>query len=175
MDDLDDLLGPKPLPDELAGLRSAVLVDAARVLSRRRWFVRGGRVVMLAACYAAGLGSMGYWSRTVPPAPSEIIERQAPGQPPSFIPSADPYRNDPPERIEKWAFAQSGEKRAELYRRAGDGYLLRDDVQAALRCYRRALDAGSAEDLSIRADKDTWLLMSLKMARQKERSDARVN
>src|SRR4051794_36935506 len=105
MDDLDNLLGPKPLPDEPAELRSAVLVDAARVQVRRRWLVRCRRVVVLAACYAAGLGSMWYWSRPVPPPLPEIVEPQPSGQPPSPGPSADPYRNDPPERIEKWAFA----------------------------------------------------------------------
>jgi hypothetical protein len=88
---------------------------------------------------------------------------------------ADPYRCDPPERIEKWAFLQSGEKRIELYRRAGDGYLVRDDVQAALRCYRRALDGATPADLAIRTDSDSWLWMSLKLARKRETADARVN
>jgi hypothetical protein len=87
----------------------------------------------------------------------------------------DPYRNDSPERLERWAFLAGGEKRVALYRRAGDGFLDRGDVQGALRCYRRALDGGTAADLAIEAEKDSWLLMSLKMSRQKEKPDARVN
>src|SRR5438093_1124580 len=156
MDDLDDLLTPKPPPAEPPGLRAAVVRDAARVQRRRRWVVRGRRVAVLAVCYAAGLASMWYWSRDRGPPRPVVVERvpapePAPAAPPADV---DPYRNDPPDRLEKWAFLQSGEKRVELYRRAGDGYLLRDDVQAALRCYRRALDGGSAADLAIRADKD---------------------
>jgi hypothetical protein len=178
MDDLDDLLMAKQLPAEPTGLREAVASDAARVQRRRRWVVRGRRVAILAACYAAGLASMWYWSReresvhlVVESGPQPEPSAPAPAESPGL----DPYRNDPPERLEKWAFVQSGEKRVELYRRAGDGYLRRDDVDAALRCYRKALDLGSAADLAIRADTDTWLLMSLKVSRQREKADARIN
>jgi hypothetical protein len=176
MDDLDELLTSKPPPTEPPGWGEAMLTDAARVQRRRRWLVRGRRVAVVAACYAAGLASMWYWSGDHQP-PLPVMAERPPGpelQP--VVPSdVDPYRNDPPERLERWAFLQSGTKRMELYRRAGDEFLRRDDVNAALRCYRRALDGGSAADLAVRADKDTWLLMSLKIARQKERPDARVN
>jgi hypothetical protein len=175
MDEIDDLLNPKPPPAEPAGLRDAAFRVAGRIQRRRRWLIRGRRVAVLAVCYTAGLVSMWwYWSSTREPLPAlTIVERpQEPSAPPAVV---DPYRNDPPERLEKWAFLQTAEKRVELYRRAGDGYLARDDVEAALRCYRRALDGGSAADLAIRADSDSWLLMSLKMARTKERHDGRVN
>jgi hypothetical protein len=178
MDDVDELLTAKPLPPEPPAVRELVVRDASAVQRRRRWLVRGRRVTVLAACYTAGLASMWYWSRGREIPPAAVVEHEAPPEPspaPVHSPALDPYRNDPPERLEKWAFTQTGEKRVELYRRAGDGYLRGDDVQAALRCYRKALDSGSAGDLAIRADKDTWLLMSLKMARQKERPDARVN
>jgi hypothetical protein len=46
-------------------------------------------------------------------------------------------------------------------------------MQAALRCYRNALDA-APEDLDVDAT-DTWLLMSLKEARSKERRDGKTN
>ncbi|HEY1377534.1 MAG TPA: hypothetical protein VGF55_12110 [Gemmataceae bacterium] len=176
MDDLDDLLTPKP-PPELPGLRDAVLGDAARVQRRRRWVVRGRRIAVLAACYTAGLMTAWHWPQAqLPPRPT-VVEREPPPppEPANPPPDADPYRNDPPERLERWAFISSGEKRVGLYRRAGDGFLRRDDVAAALRCYRRALDGGTAADLAIRADTDTWLLMSLKVARQKEKPDAHVN
>ncbi len=176
MDDLDELLAGRPPAPERPDLRDAIGRDARRVQRRRRWLVRGQRVVVLIVCYAAGLASMWYWSPTRQPRQPEIVKLLPAPEPPVPPPtSADPFRNDPPERIEKWAFQQTGEKRAELYRRAGDGYLVREDVQAALRCYRRALDGATAADLAIRADADSWLLMSLKLARKKEKADAGVN
>jgi hypothetical protein len=176
MDELDELLGPSPLPAESVELRQAVIRDAGRVQRRRRWIVRGQRVAVLAVCYAAGLASMWYWSRDREPVQAAIpVQVRVPEPPVHDSSEGDPYRNDSPERLEKWAFVQSGAKRVELYRRAGDGFLRRDDVDAALRCYRKALDLGSPADLAIRADQDTWLLMSLKMSRQKEKVDARIN
>jgi hypothetical protein len=175
MDDLDELLSGQQPPPERPELRAVIVREAGRVQRRRRWVIRGRRVIVLAACYAAGLASMRFWSPPPQPSPPAIVERPPDAEPPSPPAVADPYRYDPPERIEKWAFLQTGEKRVELYRRAGDGYLVRDDVQAALRCYRRALDGASAADLAIRADTDTWLLMSLKMDRNKEKRNANVN
>jgi hypothetical protein len=177
MDDIDELLAATPPPPERPTARETVIGDAARIQRRRRWFVRGRRATVLAVAYAAGGASLWIWSYRVTPRPApEIADRTPRVDTPAERPaSADPYGNDPPDRLEKWAFLQTGEKRADLYRRAGDGYLLRDDVRAALRCYRHALDGGTAADLAIRADQDTWLLMSLKMARSKEKADARVN
>jgi hypothetical protein len=177
MDELDELLRPKPLSAG-PGIDAAVFAAMSKVQRRRRILRRGQRLALLTVCYAAGLASMWLWLRDRTPADTVVDQpptQETPIARPSESPGTDPYRYDPPERLEKWAYLQTGDKRVELYRRAGDGYLRRDDVQAALRCYRRALDAGSAEDLAIRADKDSWLLMSLKVARQKERPDARVN
>ncbi len=174
MDELDDLLTPRPLPSEPMGMRDVLHGDAARVQRRRRWAIRGRRVAVLACFYAAGLASMQYCRTDDERPPAEVVV-----VPPAVVPTSteaiDPYRHDPPERLEKWAFLQAGEKRTELYRRAGDGYLGREDVEAALRCYRKALDGGSAADLAVRADSDSWLLMSLKMAKKKERLNARTN
>jgi hypothetical protein len=183
MDDLDDLLTPGTVPPETPGLRAAIERDTRRVLGRRRWLGRAKRVSLLAACYAAGLASMWLWSQVRRPPQPEFVQR--PSDPPTKdVPSpqpsppteeADPYHSDSPDKLERWAFHASGDKRVDLYRRAGDGYLERNDLPAALRCYRRALDGSSAADLAIHADKDTWLLMSLKRSRQKEKPDARVN
>jgi hypothetical protein len=174
MDEFDDLLTPKPPPAEPPEVGAAIAQTAARVQRRRRWVVRGRKVAVLAVCYSAGLLSMWYWYPARSPQ-AAVVERLPAAEPSEPPPVADPYRNDSPERLEKWAFLQTGEKRADLYRRAGDGYLLREDVENAVRCYRRALDGGTAADLAIRADRDTWLLMSLKVARHKERTDARVD
>jgi hypothetical protein len=185
MDDLDDLLTPGPVPPESPVLHATIEQGVRPVLSRRRMFVRVRRVALLAACYAAGLASMWLWSQVLRAPRTEVVQRVEPipeshppaPKPPSPEPNSevDPYRNDPPDRLERWAFISSGEKRVDLYRRAGDGFLERNDVVGALRCYRRALDGATATDLAIQADKDSWLLMSLKMSRQKERPDARVN
>jgi hypothetical protein len=177
MDDIDELLAATPPTPELPAARETVIRDAAQVQRRRRWLGRGRRAAILAATYVIGGASVWLWSHREMPRPTpEVADRRPPVGPPADPPaSADPYRNDPPERLEKWAFLQTGEMRVDLYRRAGDGYLNCDDVQAALRCYRRALDGATAADLAIRADQDTWLLMSLKLARNKERTDAHVN
>jgi hypothetical protein len=176
MDDLDELLLPKPPPAEPSAVHDAVMADARRVQRRRCWLVRARRVVIAAVCYVGGLATVWSWSGRHESPPPAVVERDTTPDPPAApTPAVDPYRNDPPERIERWAFIQSGPKRAGLYRRAGDEYLRRDDVDSALRCYRTALDGGSPADLAVRADEDTWLLMSLKVARQKERPDARVN
>jgi hypothetical protein len=64
---------------------------------------------------------------------------------------------------------ENPERRADLFRRAGDRYLKdENDLRSAVRCYKHALDAGSDEDLRI-TSQDNWLLVSLKNARQEER------
>ena len=172
MEELDELLTPTSPPAEPPTLRDAITRGVVRIQRQRRWLRRGQNVVILAACYAAGMATMWYLFPERPESKPEIVDRRADPPPPRVV---DPYRNDSPQQMEKWAFAQTGAKRIELYRRAGDAYLGREDVQSALRCYRRALDSGSVADLAIQADSDSWLLMSLKMARKKERSDAHIN
>jgi hypothetical protein len=39
-----------------------------------------------------------------------------------------------------------------------------DDVQAAIRSYKKALQLASADQRSIAPDSDTWLLMALKQS-----------
>jgi hypothetical protein len=181
VDDLDDLLSAAPVPPA-PQLRSAVWRRTAGVQRRRRWLRYARTAALLAACYAAGVATLWRW-RAEPappriPSPAEVRPPKPPPQPvPEPTPPAadnDPYRDDPPQVIEQWAARAEGRRWVELYRRAGDLYYERfADHQAAIRCYRRALDAGTAADLVVQADKDNWLLMSLKMARLKEKRDAR--
>jgi hypothetical protein len=59
-------------------------------------------------------------------------------------------------------------ERPELLLRAGDRYLKENnDPEAALRCYTKALNAASADDLKF-SPQDNWLLMAIKNAREKE-------
>ena len=59
---------------------------------------------------------------------------------------------------------------ARRFREAGDRYLREfADYRAALRCYRNFLDEAAPPDRSVAPD-DTWLLTSLKRAREQESS-----
>ena len=74
--------------------------------------------------------------------------------------------------VERWGERAGDDRRAAVYRQAGDRYLAEGgDLESALRCYRNALDAGPEEGTTISAD-DTWLMMVLKDARQKEKRNA---
>ena len=60
-----------------------------------------------------------------------------------------------------------------LYRAAGDHYLDdAGDVRSAVRCYCQLLDAEGDEETTIRAE-DSWLLMALKEAKQREKRYAK--
>lgn len=180
MFEFDELLSPRPLPPEPVEMQPELARDAAVVQRRRRWVGRGRKFAVVGGIYAAGLATMWGWSQNREPheiTPAVAVRPEAnKTAAPALAQTESVKRFDPPERLEKRAFlAATGEKRIDLYRQAGDGFLLRDDVSSALRCYRKALDGGSAADLAIHSDRDTWLYMSLKVARQKEKADARTN
>jgi hypothetical protein len=127
---------------------------------------------LVAACYGAGIATY-WWLRPTPiDAPRQEFV-QAPPVPESIQPKVVQVRLEPPDRIERWAALATGERRVDLYRKAGDGFLERGDELSALRCYRRSLDSTRPADLAIRPQEDSWLLMSLKIARQKEMTDVR--
>jgi hypothetical protein len=90
-----------------------------------------------------------------------------------LVAPVDPYHNEPPEQIERWAGMAQGERRTELYRQAGDSFLDHGDQLGALRCYRQALQSARRDDLIVHPHQDSWLLMALKFDRQKETTDAR--
>lgn len=59
---------------------------------------------------------------------------------------------------------------ARRFREAGDRYLGEAaDYESALRCYRNFLDEADPADRPVRPE-DTWLLTSLKRAREQEKS-----
>lgn len=164
MDDIDQLLTPTSLPSRD---NDAEWQQTRGVLRRRRWTRRGGAVALMAACFFAGA-----WAFRLAPAGIEQTQLARDQRPKNVAipePKTDSLRNAAPHRIERWADIASGDRQVELYRRAGDGYLRRGDDLAALRCYRQALDGGGPTQLVVRDD-DTWLMMSLKLARQKERN-----
>jgi type VI protein secretion system component VasK len=163
MDEIDELLTPRPMP---ASRSDAAWQNTRGVLRRRRWVRRGGQVVLMALVFAAG--ALTYRSMNQPvlkPTQTELAQLE---QPKAKTEPVDPFRNAAPDKIERFANMADGEKRLELYRRAGDTYLQRGDELGALRCYRQALDGGGPAEMVVR-EQDSWLMMSLKLARQKER------
>jgi hypothetical protein len=165
-DPLEALLAPPVAPGGDAGLREAVFRRTAEVLRRRRRLRALARGGALAACYLAGLLATHGLEHRPPAAPTESLTRPpqagAPVVPPAAVSAL----------AAEWQAFDSPDRGAELYRRAGDRYLTEEaDPLAAVRCYGNALNSGTAQDLAFDAN-DSWLLMAIKDARQKEKRDA---
>jgi len=170
LDPCDELLVPKPAEASDA-LRSQVLARTKRVLRVRRWTRRFAVVLVLAACYAAGLATM-HWLAPAAPAVPIYVEK-APEEPPA--PQAQEPVPSPSDMEWQLLDHPNQPQQVALYREAGDRYLAEaNDPESALRCYRRMLDVGSDADLAISPD-DNWLLMAAKAERQKEKRDAKAN
>jgi hypothetical protein len=165
-DPCDELLTPGPTPADLEPLRGRILQRTLPALRRRRWLRRLAWAAALAACYAAGVLTLGL--RPAPP-PTEQGRREQPPDPPP-TPAAVEDRSA---RAREWQALETPERRAALYREAADRYLAEDDdVTAALRCYGASLDHGGGEALETKPD-DSWLLLAIKDARQREKNDAK--
>ena len=95
------------------------------------------------------------------------IRVNPPGPPVSVSPPPQTAPADTALALE-WQAIDHKNKRFEFYRRAGDRYLEENDVQAAVRCYKGALAAGSTNERTISV-KDNWLLMAIKEDWQKEK------
>jgi hypothetical protein len=159
-DPLGSLLGP---PADLASdgtLRNRLREQTTRILRRRRYARRLMWAAALAACYLAGMAT----PRRLPPvsSPREMADRPQPAGSPERAVALE------------WRAFLSEQERASLYQRAGDQYLEKEsDPESALRCYEAALDAGDDAARAVSSD-DSWLLMAIKDARQKEKRDATI-
>jgi hypothetical protein len=180
-EDLVEAFLDSPLPTAVtAELRQTIRERTTRLLRRRRRLKRAGYVLGLVGCYLLGLGTMRLWTAT-PSATTATVRLSPGGQSMPDTPAPTPARSAqrPNENREVPAFvlermAQSSEEhRADLYRRAGDGYLANGEFESAVFCYGRSLDAGSEKDWRVTKD-DNWLLMQLKTARQEEKVYAKV-
>jgi hypothetical protein len=161
-DPLGELLAPLPLPADDT-LRGDLRERTGRVVRWRRRWRRMARAAALAACYAAGVLSMNGIGPHAPP-PREITHNPEPPKP-AVAPEG-------PALALEWEAIDSPQLRPDLYRRAGDRYLDDEgDPESALRCYGQALDGAAAADRAVAAE-DSWLLMAIKNARQKEKSYA---
>lgn len=173
----DELLTPMPGPTN-AALKAAVLDRTARRVRRRVWRRRATLAIAGLACF--GLG----WATTLlrpRPAPEVVrVEVPAPVAHVPGSPAVDPASggHSRPEAAPKTLSPSELELAAEQvvdraeaarrFREAGDRYLRElANYPAALRCYRNFLDGAAAPDRAVAPD-DTWLLTSLKRAREQE-------
>jgi hypothetical protein len=164
-DPCDELLSPGPPPPD-ERLRAAIRRETLAGLRRRHWRRQSAVAAALAACYLLGLGTARLAREPNPPMQVTVQPTKQPAPRP-----AQPAVAPSPLALE-WQALDSPEARPELARLAGDRYATEEgDYQSAVRCYRDALDLGSGKDLAI-APGDSWLLMVLKNARQKEKRDA---
>lgn len=177
-DELDRLLRPTASPSPSPMLRRSLLGQTTRELCSRRRLRRIGMWLGMAACYVAGLGTMQFWtqgSADMPPRPigelaSETVH-DAPMAEPATTDQAAAVATDaelPAAVLERLADAVADDEYRDLYRRAGDRHMQETgDLAAALRCYRRTLDATPPQELTV-SDRDNWLLKALKQARHEE-------
>jgi hypothetical protein len=179
-DDLADLLAPRPAPTSPV-LRDAVLRCTERQLARARWLRWGTRTALVASLFAAG-GAVGWFARPTPappsvPAPEVVVV-------PVVVPIVQPALVDGPSSPVPALSASAAELLAEqaddapsaarLYRQAGDAYLREQDYANATRCYRLFLARSGQTALALDPN-DSWLLVSLKNAAYKEKTEVTKN
>jgi hypothetical protein len=173
-DDLDPT--PDPLNDIMAGRAPIVASDSFRqtllrqtrgVVRRRRMVRRAGFVGLMIVVFSAGALTM-RWVQPPLPAETPLASNESISLPTN--PIAPEVAVASPLALE-WQAIDSTDRRADLFRQAGDRYLTElGDMEGALRCYRNVLDLGTSEDTAIRPD-DSWLMISLKQAKLKEKFD----
>ncbi|HVK10105.1 MAG TPA: hypothetical protein VM597_15155 [Gemmataceae bacterium] len=159
----DDLLTPHEVPPP-PGFREGLADRTARLVRTRARFRAAGRLVLPVVGFLAGLGVA--WIQPTPGPRVEYVTVEVEVPIPVAVPPPSP-----PSPAELELRAEQLTVKAEsarVYREAGDRYLREwADHRAALRCYRNFLDMAGPGDLAA-AREDTWLLTSLKNARESE-------
>jgi hypothetical protein len=163
----DELLTPRQVTGNDA-LRAELLARTAGQLHAGRRLRLAGRVAVCAACFVAGLAVA--WFRPAPEPRTVYVAVHEPA-PPAVTPDSQPPTPRTLTAADLELAAEQVTEKTEAARRfreAGDRYL-RDyaDYRAALRCYRNFLDEADPADLRV-VPEDTWLLTSLKRAREQE-------
>ena len=136
---------------------------------RRSRLLRAGRLAAaLALCYAAGAGTVWLVRPTAAVSSSEAVRPQP--EPPVVAPEQSP------QQLELAAEQVEGADSAKLYLAAARKFA-RDfgDWNAALRCYRNALDAAPEIKATIDPQSDDWLMTTLKLSRREETAHANEN
>jgi hypothetical protein len=170
-EDLLDRLVPLPAN---AALEEALRQRTTGLVRRQRSLRRSGFAAALAACYAAGLLTMNWLPSPIVPDDGPHTEQSSElaSAVPASTPSSDdakPATGDAAPAALEWQALDSRSRSPALLRAAGDRYLQETgDVQSAVRCYRNLLQEGSGAEPTISTD-DSWLLMALKEAKQREK------
>ncbi|HTU20054.1 MAG TPA: hypothetical protein VMG10_18460 [Gemmataceae bacterium] len=174
-DPLDGMLCP-PSPTDDEALRQMVYTRTRRVLHRRRRLRQFAYAAGLLLSFAVGAGAMRLTisgERGRVSAPSSQTASESSNKPLGALTRPRSPQSDDSALTQEWIAFDSEDHRGELYRQAGDRYMTEEnDLQSALRCFSNALDNGAEEDLAISSD-DSWLLMAIKDARQKEKKHAK--
>lgn len=166
----DDLLTPKSTTGN-DQLKADLLARTSRRVRTARRVRVAGRVVVCLMCLAAGAATT--FLRADPePRTEYVYVREAPvanTPAPPVEPKRPPAPAPTPAELELAAEqADAPAEAARKFREAGDRYLREyADYQAAIRCYRNFLDGADPADRAVGPD-DTWLLTSLKRAREQE-------
>jgi hypothetical protein len=178
-DPVESFLGNSTGDSASPTLQQAVLARTTHMLRRRRRYRQLALTCAFVCCYGAGLATTRLYTGWASGPPLQATQDRLGSAGPDLTPSqtlmASRLDSDPdvPALVfERIGLGVDTKERARFFCRAGDRYLQHDgDLSAALRCYARALEIGSASDLSVSPD-DSWLLMALKQARLEERKHA---
>jgi hypothetical protein len=162
----DELLSPEPASAN-DGLQARVREESSRLVVRRARLRFAGRIAVPVACFVAGLG-VALLRPTPEPRIEYVTVREEVPVPVPAPPPSPPAPVSPAELELQAEQLTVKAEAARLYREAGNRYLREwADHRAALRCYRNFLDLAGPTELVVARD-DTWLLTSLKNARELE-------
>jgi len=163
--DPDELLAPTHRPAG-AEVRDRVREATTNVVRRTHRWIRFRRIASMAACYAAGAATLWFALPTPESVVVEVVRiERVPIESPPPVPVALSGRE-----LELLAEQADGAASAAKYREAGDRFfLVENDYQSAVRCYRQHLDRAPPTPTG---DDDNWLLTSLKNSRQKKNDHA---
>jgi len=166
-DELEYLLTPPAAPAARA-LCERLRADTTRRLRLRRYTRQVAVAGALAACYIAGVASVWWGYRPAAPPPERVVVEVVREQP------APPPAERSPRELELAAEQADGAESARLFLDAARAFARSSDWDAALRCYRNALDISDG-NLAIDPKNDDWLMVTLKLARKEEQSHANVD
>lgn len=148
-------------------LRLSILEETTHVVRQRRRRRRSLQAALVAASLILAVG-LARWLAFPAPQPEPPHN---PG-PLAHEKKSEPIQAPSTALAQEWQAFDAEQDRSVQYLHAGHRYLQENyDPESALRCYRQALDAGEDASTEISVN-DDWLLMALKLARQKEKNDA---
>ncbi len=158
-DNTDDLLAPRPTLEDSGPLRQVVLLRTTGVLRRRRRLKQLVLVGACAACFAAGMVTMRWWTPTAP----QVVQVRPDEKPETARPEAVSALAQENRALD----APDARTRSEGYNKAAELYRQQGDFADWVRCKDNALDDAPREDLIVSAE-DDFLTIALKRERQKK-------